>query len=269
MVLRVVFALIHVLELLSNSKINFYQHFFVTMIAIKPKGLFSHSFSIKESNCKILTDKPDLVHIAKEMIKYHRTQLEDYIKLNPSFQSSLKPIQVINPPEVVTWMAEAAQLANVGFMAAVAGVLADLAVEEMMENGAHVAIVENGGEVALDSNRSIDIALQAGEIPLSKRIGFRVTDFPLGVATSSGKFSHALSFGESDAVTVFAKDAGLADAVATAAGNIVKGYDIENAIQRGVNLALDVPGVYSTIIIFEEKIGFGGDLPKLIEIEPN
>lgn len=239
------------------------------MIDIKHTGLFSHNFLIKESNCKILTDKPDLVYTAEEMITYHRTQLEDYIKLHPSFQSSLKPIQVINPPEVVIRMAEAAKLVNVGPMAAVAGVLADLAVGYMIKKGAEVAIVENGGEVALDSNRYIDIALQAGETPLSKRIGFRVTDFPLGVATSSGKFSHALSFGESDAVTVFARDAGLADAVATAAGNIVKGDDIENAIQRGVNLALAIPGVYGTMIIYNEKVGFGGVLPKIIEIEPN
>jgi ApbE superfamily uncharacterized protein (UPF0280 family) len=239
------------------------------MITIKNKGLFSHSFSIKESNCKILTDKPDLVYTAKENITYHRAQLENYIKLNPSFKSSLKPIPVINPPEVIIRMVKAAQLANVGPMAAVAGVLADLAVEEMIKNGANVAIIENGGEVALNSNRSIDIALQAGETPLSKRIGFRVIDFPLGVATSSGKFSHALSFGESDAVTVFAKNAGIADAVATAAGNIVKGDDIENAIMRGLNLTLKVPGVFGTLIIYNDKTGFGGDIPKLIGVEPN
>lgn len=224
---------------------------------------------MKESNCKILTDKQEAIYTAKQMIKYHRAQLEDYIKVNAIFQSSLKPVKVSNSPEVVNRMAEAARLGNVGPMAAVAGVLADLAMEEMVKMGARIAIVENGGEVALDSNRSIDIALQAGETPLSKRLGFRITDFPVGVATSSGKFSHALSFGESDAVTVFAKDAGLADAIATAAGNVVKGNDIDNTIQKGVNLALSIPGVYSTIVLYGEKIGFGGDLPKLIGIEPD
>lgn len=239
------------------------------MIDIKHKGLFSHSFSIKESNCKILTDKLDLIKTAEEIIIHHRTQLKEYIKLHPSFQSSLKPIQVTNPPEIIKRMAEVAQLANVGPMAAVAGVLADLTVEEMIKNGAKVAIVENGGEVALNSKQAIDIALQAGETPLSKRLGFRLTEFPIGVATSSGKFSHALSFGESEAVTVFAKNAGLADAVATAVGNTVKGDNIENAIRRGVNLALTIPEVFGTLIIYCDKVGFGGDLPKMIEIEPN
>lgn len=224
---------------------------------------------MKESVCNIITDTPEAVETAKKAIIYHRTLLEKYIKLNTYLQSSLKPTRIPDSPEVVRRMAEAAQLADVGPMAAVAGVLADLAVEEMVKKGAQVAIVENGGEAAIVSNRAIDIALQAGETSLSRRIGFRVIDFPVGIATSSGKFSHALSFGESDAVTVFSKNAGLADAVATAAGNVVRGNDIEKAIQKGVNLALSVPGVFSTLVLYNNKVGFGGDLPRLIQIEPD
>ena len=50
-----------------------------------------------------------------------------------------------------------------------------------------------------------------------------LTEFPIGVATSSGRFSHALSFGDAEAATVFCKNASLADAAATAVGNVVKG----------------------------------------------
>ena len=91
-------------------------------------------------------------------------------------------------------------------MAAVAGVLADLAVKDMLHAGCEVAVVENGGEVSAVSNMPIDVALAAGDAPLSKRFGFRLTDFPAGVATSSGRFSHALSFGDAEAATVFCKE---------------------------------------------------------------
>ena len=122
-------------------------------------------------------------------------------------------------------MAEAAEKADVGPMAAVAGVIADLAVQDMIAAGCEVAVVEDGGEISAQSNMPVDVAVAAGDEPLSKRFGFRLTEFPIGVATSSGRFSHALSFGDAEAATVFCKNATLADAAATAVGNVVKGED--------------------------------------------
>ena len=43
---------------------------------------------------------------------------------------------------------------------------------------------------------------------------------------------HAISLGQSDAITIFAKNAALADAAATKIGNIVRGEDIENSIKK-------------------------------------
>jgi ApbE superfamily uncharacterized protein (UPF0280 family) len=153
-------------------------------------------------------------------------------------------------------------------MAAVAGVLADLAVEEMIRAGSEVAVVENGGEVSAFSNQPIDIALAAGDAPLSREMGFRLKEFPVGVATSSGLYSHALSFGEAEAVTVFAVDSGVADAAATAVANLIKGDDVRGVIRQGVDRALDIEGVKGVFILYRGVVGKAGQVPELIKVNP-
>jgi ApbE superfamily uncharacterized protein (UPF0280 family) len=153
-------------------------------------------------------------------------------------------------------------------MAAVAGVLADLAVKEMISSGCKVAVVENGGEVYAVSNQPIDIGFAAGDEPLSREMGFRLRKFPLGVATSSGRFSHAFSFGDADAVTVFAVDAGLADAAATAVANLITGDDIKNVIKLGIDRALSIDGVSGVFILYRGVVGKAGQIPELIKVNP-
>jgi len=181
---------------------------------------------------------------------------------------TLKPISVPEEPEVAKLMAEAAAKANVGPMAAVAGILADLAVKDMVAEGCEVAVIEDGGEISAVSNVPIDVAFAAGEEPLSKRFGFRLTEFPVGVATSSGRFSHALSFGDAEAATVFCREAGLADAAATAVGNVVKGEDANLAIDRGIELAKSIQGVEGTLILFKGRVGTWGKIPQIIRVNP-
>jgi ApbE superfamily uncharacterized protein (UPF0280 family) len=152
-------------------------------------------------------------------------------------------------------MAQAAKKAGVGPMAAVAGVIADIAADDMTQLGCEVAVVENGGEISAASNVPIDVAVAAGDEPLSRRFGFRLTDFPIGVATSSGRFSHALSFGDAEVATVFCENAGLADAAATAVGNDVKGEDADAGIKAGIKRGMSIEGVEGVLIIFKGKVG--------------
>jgi len=235
---------------------------------MKTKNLFKKVFQFKETNCTILSDKEGAISKATSSIKYHRKELEKYIRNNPKFLYSLQPVPVKDGPLIVKLMAEASEKANVGPMAAVAGVLADLAVRDMTPAGSKVAVVENGGEVSAVSNRPIDIALLAGDSPLSKQIGFRLKEFPVGVATSSGLFSHALSFGEAEAVTVFAVNAGVADAVATAVGNLIRGEDCRGAIERGINEALSIEGVRGVFILYKGIVGKAGQVPQIIKVSP-
>ncbi len=233
---------------------------------MKTEDLFKQAFRFKETDCTVIADNQSAIDTAVLSIKYHRRQLEKYIRNHPKFLYSLQPISVDNGPRIVTLMAEASEKANVGPMAAVAGVLADLAVQDMVLAGSKVAVVENGGEVSAISSHSIDIALSAGDSPLSKEVGFRLEEFPIGVATSSGLYSHALSFGEAEAVTIFAVNAGVADAVATAIGNLIKGDDYRGAIERGIKEALIIEEVKGVFLLYRGIVGKGGQVPQLIKV---
>ena len=124
--------------------------------------LFKESFTLKESQCTIISDKQKAIQAAKESIKYSRQELELYVRANPAFLHTLIPISAPEKPIVAKMMAEAAQKACVGPMAAVAGAIADLAVEAMKRVGCRVAVIENGGEIMADSNVPIDVAVAAG-----------------------------------------------------------------------------------------------------------
>ncbi len=229
-----------------------------------------HIFNYRETICTIISENERAIKAAISSIKHHRELLEAYIKKNPKFLYSLKPVPIQEAPRVVKLMAEAAEKANVGPMAAVAGVLADLAVEEMILNGAKIAVVENGGEVSAFSKKEpIDVAFLAGNSPLSRRLCFRLEKFPIGVATSSGLYSHALSFGEAEAVTIFAINAGVADAAATAIGNIVKGKPHQKVVEKSAEKALSIEGVRGAFILYRGLVGVAGEVPKLVKIAEN
>jgi uncharacterized protein len=232
------------------------------------KNLIRSSFSYKDSICSIIADKPEGIKAAQESITRNNKLLQEYIKLHPRFEWSLKPVAVPEEPLVAKQMAQAAALANVGPIAAVAGVLADLAVQDMLRCGCEVAVVEDGGEISAVSNVPMDVAVAAGDEPLSRRFGFRLTEFPIGVATSSGRFSHALSFGDAEAATVFCGNAGLADSAATAVGNAVKGEDVATAIERGLAVAKAIAGVQGVMVIYRDKVGTSGKIPQIIKVEP-
>ena len=233
------------------------------------RKLFKEAFQIKETQGTIIADREQGIKTAMASIKRNRKALEDYAKRNPLFLIVLEPVATPAEPAVARLMAEAAEKANAGPMAAVAGVLADLAVEDMIASGCKVAVVENGGEVSAMSDKTVAVALAAGDAPLSKRFGFRLTDFPIGVATSSGRFSHALSFGDAEAATVFCRNAGLADAAATAVGNVVKGEDYKVAIEKGIEVAKSIQGVEGVLILYKGCVGTWGKIPQIIKVDPS
>lgn len=224
----------------------------------------------KESNILFQGDNSESIAKAIEAIKFHREKLEKYIILHPSFLYTLKPISVEeNAPRIVKIMAEAGKLVNVGPMAAVAGALADLAVEVMLNSGAATAIVEDGGEVSASSKEEFVVGLYAGRNVFSSSLGFKVrpSECPIGIATSSATVSHAFSFGEADAATVFSETSTIADATATAICNAVQGKNIEDSIQLGLETAEKLDDlVRGTLIIREKYVGMTGKIPQLVSI---
>ena len=120
-------------------------------------------------------------------------------------------------------------------------------------------IVENGGDIFLRSSKDVTVGIFAGASPLSFRIGLRLpgADHPRGVCTSSGTVGPSLSFGRADAVCVLAPSAALADAAATAAGNVVRSaLDLE----KGLAKAQAIEGLTGVVIILGDKLAAWGEI---------
>jgi ApbE superfamily uncharacterized protein (UPF0280 family) len=223
----------------------------------------------KESSILFQSDRQSAIEAAVRTVALQRATLESYIQRKPDFAKTLDPIDTEpSAPLIVKVMARVAKSVEVGPMAAVAGALADLALEAMLNSKATIAIVEDGGEVAASSQTEFDVGLYAGKTALSNQIGFRIlpSDCPIGIATSSATVSHAISFGQAEAVTVFANTAALADGAATAICNAVAGEKEEISIQRGLDRAKQLK-IEGTIILRGDYVGTYGRLPQLVKIK--
>ncbi|MCX7749262.1 MAG: UPF0280 family protein [Clostridia bacterium] len=199
----------------------------------------------------------------KWVIKF-RQQLETYIRAYPLFQTSLEPIDAErDAPEIVKKMCAAAQKAEVGPMAAVAGAISEMVGMELLKLSEEV-IIENGGDLFIKTCVPRKVGIYAGNSPLSEKVALEIApdETPIGICTSSGTVGHSLSFGKADAAVIVSRDTFLADAVATATGNRVKnGGDIE----KGIEFAASINGVVGVVIIVGDKIGAWGDI-KLVGV---
>jgi ApbE superfamily uncharacterized protein (UPF0280 family) len=196
----------------------------------------------------------DLAAEAAAVVAALREDLEGYVAAHPRFAESFVPVTVDSgAPEIVRAMAAAAETAGVGPMAAVAGAVAERVARSLAADSAEV-IVENGGDVYFVGRTPRSVLLLAGDSPLSGRLAVALTaeSLPCAVCTSSGTVGHSVSLGVADAVMVIAEDGALADAAATAAGNLVHGpADIERALER----ALGIASVRGAVIVAGGAVG--------------
>jgi ApbE superfamily uncharacterized protein (UPF0280 family) len=225
---------------------------------VKTDDLIKFEVIVKETDLLVRSEK-DLSRETRESVLKYRHQLETYIAMNPEFQKSLIPLKD-DPgvPEIIQEMIRTSQLAQVGPMAAVAGAMAESVSKDLLKFSKEV-IVENGGDIYLATSKERTIGIYAGDSPLSLKIGIVITpeESPIGVCTSSGTVGHSLSFGKADAVCILSKSAALADAAATAVGNVVRDKkDIESGLEKGRK----IEGVLGTLIIVGEKMGVWGSI---------
>lgn len=219
------------------------------------------SYSHRGANFRIASTH---IQVIQGEIRRQRALLEEYIDGHPAFASALEPLQLLpGAPEVTRRMQAAAAATGVGPMAAVAGTMAQLAVEAARAAGADEAIVENGGDIFLYSTETVTVALYAGDNPLSGRLALMVRpqSMPLAICSSSSFMGHSLSFGSCDLATVVAADGALADAAATLACNLVtEPGDVSRVLEQVSAL----PGVLGVLIIKANKVGVAGNLPELV-----
>lgn len=204
----------------------------------------------------------DLRKWVEETVRACRRPLEDYIQRDPGFVDALTPYSVLpDAPLIAQTMAEAGRLAGVGPMAAVAGAVAESVGKSIAKRSRDV-IVENGGDIFLRTSRIRKVGIFAGNSPLSNRVAIEIRpeQTPLGICTSSGKVGHSLSFGKADAVVIISPSVALADAVATATGNLVKTSD---DIERALEFASKVEGITGVLVINDDRLAAWGNV-KLI-----
>jgi len=220
---------------------------------VSDDGLRAFRVVIGESDLWIRADK-DLSQEALFVLRDARRQISGYIRRDPSFLSALRPHPVPeDAPPLVHKMAEAGRKAGVGPMAAVAGAIAEYVGRELSRLSGEV-IVENGGDVFLSIASPRRVGILAGNSPLSGKVALEVTpeETPLAICTSSGTVGHSLSFGKADAAVVLAESGPLADAVATALGNRVRGPE---DIQMAMEWAMGVEGVRGVLVVLGDRMG--------------
>jgi ApbE superfamily uncharacterized protein (UPF0280 family) len=220
-------------------------------------------FRFRETIATILADEPDHVAVAKHGMLTARQAIEAYIARDPFFLSTFDPYTPDSDDPIIVRMVRATRTAGVGPMAAVAGSIAWVGVEAMVDAGAVFGVIDNGGDIALVSDRSISVGVHAGEAVLSNRIAFVVPpqEKILGICTSSATVGPSISFGIADAVTIFSHDVALADAWATSVCNQIRPYD------QKILDCLNPDEVSGVFAIMGETLVKWGNLPPLISAQ--
>jgi ApbE superfamily uncharacterized protein (UPF0280 family) len=214
---------------------------------------------MEEETDLLVSGDVNLSAVAAEAITRYRRQIKRYIMEDEDFQPALEPVEVRkDAPEIVKEMAEAARIAGVGPMASVAGVIAERVGRDLLAFSDQI-IVENGGDIFIKTARARLMGIYAADSPFTGKIAVKIQpeQTPLGICTSSGTVGHSLSFGKADAAIIVSKWTALADAVATATGNLVK---TEQDIQKAVDFARAIEGVDGVVVIMGDKIGAWGEV---------
>lgn len=229
----------------------------------KGQDLYHFQVAIEETDLDIAIKKScfntELGVKLDSLVRRKRAELLEYIKRDPQFITALEPHEP-QPfaPLALVEMCKAARLAGVGPMAAVAGMFSEQ-IGRFLTSYSSDVIVENGGDIWLKSTRSRQVGVFAGRSPFTGRIALEIkaAHTPIGICTSSATVGHSLSFGKADAVIILAPSAVLADAVATAACNMVQCSD---DLEKAVNFAVQIPGVSGAVAILGDVMAAQGQV---------
>lgn len=217
---------------------------------------------VKESDLWVGVDRasyrPDMKRFCEQTLGSIRSEMEEYLASDAEYASSLAPrLPREGAPQVMVRMAEAAEIAGVGPMAAVAGAVAE-AVGQTLRRQFDVreVLVENGGDIYADIAGDIDVSVFAGQSPLSEKVGLRIPAGVFGVCTSSGTVGHSLSLGRADAVMVVCRDALLADAWATSLANRVHTIADLDAVAEQIGAA---QGILGALLVKDDRMAVIGE----------
>jgi ApbE superfamily uncharacterized protein (UPF0280 family) len=182
------------------------------------------------------------------------------------FLTTMEPYEPEEPAgPIVRRMCDAARETGVGPMATVAGAIAQAALEAMVAKGCRHGWVDNGGDVALILDKATTV--EVFHDPSSETATGMVLDpceCPIGICSSSGKLGHSISFGDADVALAIADSAIMADALATAIGNLVSGPE---SLGSCFGPFEKIKGMIAGLVILDGSVTTYGKLPALVEVE--
>ena len=223
-------------------------------------------FEVEETAVTIISERR-FIKIAKDAIFEARSQIKMKISQDPFFKTTYDPYSA-SPGDgcVVERMCGASKAANVGPMAAVAGAIAEFAVKRMKDAGAKYAIVDNGGDIAMITDRETLIGLYADVNKERLSLKVPATGRIIGICSSSASVGPSVSLGRTEISTVISNNVALADACATMLGNLIKGSDdMEGPAEK----VCAVDGVTGCLAYCDGMLAMCGDVPELVRSDAN
>lgn len=213
--------------------------------------------------------KTDIKTNIEDFIIKQRDIISKEIEKNPQF-CGYNPVNLIEKPRILELMTHAGQIAETGPMSAVAGSISQVCLEFLIKNGNRFSILENGGDIALKTDKEITMGIYAGESIFTNNIGLKIKAKKdgYGICTSSGTVGPSESFGKTDATIVFSKTANIADSLATRIANYGNGETDEEIVQNALEKAEKYDEHYDGVIVIKgEYLAKTGHIPKIVSME--
>jgi len=220
-------------------------------------------FEIEQTAVSIVCDTAFLGSV-KNAIYDARQIIEEKIFDDSFFAITFEPyVPDKRDHPLIQRMCEASVLANVGPMASVAGAVSEYAVNKAVEGGCRHIIVENGGDIAMYTSNDTVLGIYSGDDRF-RNTGLTIpaTGKVTGICSSSGKIGPSVSFGNSGICTVFSDNVILADACATALGNMVRTGTSEE-MSDSCEFICSVEGVDGCMCVANGLVAMCGSVPRL------
>ncbi len=204
-----------------------------------------------------------------DFIITQRKIIQEEINRNPSFNGYEK-VELIDSPRILELMTKAGCIAGIGPMSSVAGSISQICLEHLEKYGTKNTILENGGDIALKSDKKLILGIYAGKSIFTNSIALQLKAKKegYGICTSSGTVGPSKSFGQTDATIVLGKQASICDSLATKIANYGNGKDDEEIVNNSLEKAEDYLDYCEGVIVIKgEYLAKVGHIPKIVKIE--
>ena len=180
------------------------------MLEFETNDLISFEIEEKETHLKVWAEH-DLAEKTLAYLFSIRSELENFIAEDPRFKEAYSPHNIPwKSPPIIKTMAGAARKCRVGPMAAVTGAITELIGKELLKNSSEVIVI-NGNDLFIKSNLEREFPIPNTNYVLK----IDPKECPLALSTLT-------NLGTAESLVVKAKSGALADAAATAIGNVLR-----------------------------------------------